>query len=120
MTDYTKLPEPELEIQYFDKNVLWIGASGASSFSEGETLAQGLVLEYDREGTAVGVVLTMSALNKLKEFLDQNITEHPGTHQTWNSSNLELIKMEGKHPTEYDAPTPPQLNAICSELALAG
>ena len=86
MTDYTKLPEPELEIQYFDKNVLWIGASGASSFSEGETLAQGLVLEYDREGTAVGVVLTRSALNKLKEFLDQNITEHPGTHQTWNSS----------------------------------
>ena len=50
MTDYKKSPEPELDIQYFDKNVLWIGASGASSFSEGETMAQGLILEYDSEG----------------------------------------------------------------------
>ena len=53
MTDYKKSPEPELKIQYFDKNVLWIGAAEVSSFSEGETLAQGLVLEYDNEGNAV-------------------------------------------------------------------
>ena len=69
MTDYKKSLEPELEIRYFDKNILWIGASGVSTFSEGETLAQGLILEYDREGTAVGVVLTRSALEKLKGFL---------------------------------------------------
>ena len=78
MTDYKKSAEPELEIQYFDKNVLWIGASGVSGFSEGETMAQGLILEYDSEGAAVGVVLTRSALNKLKDFLDHGGTEHLG------------------------------------------
>lgn len=75
MVDYKKSPEPELEIQLFDKNVLWIGAAGASAFSEGETMAQGLILEYDREGTAVGVVLTRSALDKLKDFLYPGSTE---------------------------------------------
>ena len=79
MTDYKKSPEPELEIQYFDKNVLWIGASGASSFSEGETMAQGLILEYDSDGNAVGVMLTRSAPDKLKEFLDPGTT---GIHKT--------------------------------------
>ena len=69
MTDYEKSLEPELDIQFFDKNVLWIGASGAIVFSEGETMAQGLILEYDQEGVAVGVVLTRSALNKLRDFL---------------------------------------------------
>ena len=75
MTDYRKSPEPELDIQYFDNNVLWIGASGASSFMEGETLAQGLILEFDHEGNAVGVMLTRSALDKLKDFLDPGSTE---------------------------------------------
>ena len=75
MTDYKKSTEPELEIQYFDKNVLWIGASGVPAFSEGETMAQGLILEYDREGNAVGVVLTRSALNRLKDFLNQSGAE---------------------------------------------
>ena len=75
MTDLRKSLEPELEIQHFDNNVLWIGASGVSAFSEGETLAQGLILEYDHEGNAVGVVLTRSALDKLKDFLD------PGTKE---------------------------------------
>lgn len=74
MTDYRKSPEPELDIKYFDKNVLWLGASGASSFSEGETVAQGLILEYDSEGNAVGVMLTRSALDKLKDFLDPGMT----------------------------------------------
>ncbi len=74
MTDYKKSPEPELEVQYFDKNVLWIGAAGVPSFSEGETMAQGLILEYDQEGNAVGVVLTRSALDKLRDFLDQSQT----------------------------------------------
>ena len=69
MADYRKSPEPELKIQYFDKNVLWIGAAGVSFFDEGETLAQGLVLEYDSERNAVGVVLTRSALDKLKDYL---------------------------------------------------
>ena len=69
MTDQSSLPEPELEIQYFEKNVLWIGASGVGAFSEGETMAQGLVLEYDREGIPVGVILTRSALESLKQFL---------------------------------------------------
>ena len=78
MTDYKKSPEPELDIQYFDKNVLWIGASGVSGFSEGETMAQGLILEFDSEDAAVGVVLTRSALNKLKDFLDHDSTEHFG------------------------------------------
>lgn len=78
MTDYKRSPEPELEIQYFDKNVLWIGASGASSFSEGETMARGLILEYDSEANAVGVVLTRSALDKLKNFLDPETT---GLHE---------------------------------------
>ena len=77
MTDYKKSLEPELEIQYFDKNVLWIGASGASAFSEGETLAKGLILEYDSEGNAVGVVLTRSALDKLKDFLYPGNAERP-------------------------------------------
>ena len=77
MTDYKKLLEPELEIQYFDKNVLWIGVSGVSAFSEGETLAQGLILEYDSEGNAVGVVLTRSALDKLKDFLYPGNPERP-------------------------------------------
>ena len=81
MTDYKKSPEPELEIQYFDKNVLWIGASGVSAFSEGETMAQGLILEYDREGAAVGVVLTRSALDKLKDFLYPDNVEHSVTPQ---------------------------------------
>ena len=81
MTDYKKLPEPELEIRYFDKNVLWIGASGVSGFSEGETMAQGLILEYDSEGAAVGVVLTRSALSKLREFLHHGSTEHLGSAQ---------------------------------------
>ena len=79
MTDYKKSPEPELDIQYFDKNVLWIGASGASSFSEGETVAQGLILEYDSEGNAVGVMLTRSALDKLRDFLDPGTTGLPET-----------------------------------------
>ncbi len=77
MADYQKSPEPEIEIQYFDQNVLWIGAAGVSVFSEGETMAQGLILEYDREGIAVGVVLTRSALNKLKDFLYPESVEHP-------------------------------------------
>lgn len=77
MTDYKKSLEPELEIQYFDKNVLWIGAAGVSAFSEGETMAQGLILEYDREGDAVGVVLTRSALDKLKDFLASESADHP-------------------------------------------
>ena len=81
MTDYKKSPEPELEIQYFDKNVLWIGAAGVPSFSEGETMAQGLVLEYDREGNAVGVVLTRSALERLRDFLDHGKTEYPASPQ---------------------------------------
>ena len=81
MTDYRKSLEPELEIQYFDNNVLWIGASGVSAFSEGETMAQGLILEYDREGDAVGVVLTRSALDKLRYFLDQGSNEQPETPQ---------------------------------------
>ncbi len=71
MTDYKNSPEPELEVQFFDNNVLWIGAAGNSAFSEGETLAQGLILEYDPEGNAVGVVLTRSALEKLRAFLAQ-------------------------------------------------
>ena len=79
MTDYKRSLEPELEIQFFDNNVLWIGASGVSGFSEGETMAQGLILEYDREGAAVGVVLTRSALDKLKRFLDQDSMEDLGT-----------------------------------------
>lgn len=79
MVDYRKSPEPELDIQYFDKNVLWIGASGASPFSEGETMAQGLILEYDSEGNAVGVMLTRSALDKLKDFLDPGTTGLHGT-----------------------------------------
>ena len=70
MNGCKKSLEPELEIQYFDENVLWIGACGVSTFSEGETMAQGLILEYDREGNAVGVVLTRSALNRLKDFLN--------------------------------------------------
>ena len=78
MAEYAKSPEPELEIRYFDNNVLWIGASGVSAFSEGETMAQGLILEYDREGDAVGVVLTRSALSKLKDFLHPDSKEHPG------------------------------------------
>ena len=69
MGDYSSLPEPELEIRYFDKNVLWIGVSGASAFSEGETMAQGVILEYDHDGLPVGVVLTRSALEKLRDFL---------------------------------------------------
>ena len=77
MTDLKKSLEPELEIQYFDKNVLWIGASGVSVFSEGETMARGLILEYDREGNAVGVVLTRSALNSLKDFLNQLSADRP-------------------------------------------
>ena len=81
MTDYRKSPEQELEIRYFDTNVLWIGASGVSAFSEGETMAQGLILEYDQDGNAVGVVLTRSALNRLKHFLDQCSAEHTGTAQ---------------------------------------
>ena len=76
MTDYNKSAEPELDIQYFDKNVLWIGAAGVPSFSEGETMAQGLILEYDQEGNAVGVVLTRSALDKLRDFLAQSQTEY--------------------------------------------
>lgn len=75
MTDQKRSLEPELEIQYFDKNVLWIGASGVPAFSEGETLAQGLILEYDAEGNAVGVVLTRSALEKLRQFLQQDSPE---------------------------------------------
>ena len=81
MIDSKSALEPELELQYFDKNVLWIGASGVSVFSEGETMAQGLILEYDREGTAVGVVLTRSALNSLKDFLNQSGAESPQTTQ---------------------------------------
>ena len=79
MVDYQKSPEPKLEIQYFDNNVLWIGASGVSHFSEGETMAQGLILEYDCEGNAVGVVLTRSALDKLRDFLDPGTA---GLHET--------------------------------------
>ena len=78
MTDYKKSLEPELEIQYFDDNILWIGASGVAAFSEGETMARGLILEYDREGTAVGVVLTRSALEKLKSFLHKDGTAASG------------------------------------------
>ena len=82
MTDYKKSPEPELEVQYFDKNVLWIGAAGVPSFSEGETMAQGLILEYDQEGNAVGVVLTRSALDKLRDFLDQSQTGYETAPQS--------------------------------------
>ena len=77
MTDYKKSLEPELEIQYFDKNVLWIGVSGVPAFSEGETVAKGLILEYDNEGNAVGVVLTRSALDKLRDFLYPGNSERP-------------------------------------------
>ncbi len=77
MSDNKTSTDPELEIQFFDKNVLWIGAAGVSAFSEGETMAQGLILEYDREGTAVGVVLTRSALEKLKSFLYPGSTDRP-------------------------------------------
>lgn len=79
MTDYRKLPEPELDIQFFDKNVLWIGVSGVSTFSEGETVAKGLIIEYDCDGNAVGVVLTRSALDKLKDFLYPEDAERPKT-----------------------------------------
>ena len=75
MTDYSKSPEPELKIQYFDENVLWIGASGVSAFSDGETLAKGVILEYDGEGTPVGVLFTRSALEKLKDFLSESAAE---------------------------------------------
>ncbi len=78
MADDSLLPEPELEIRFFDKNVLWIGASGASVFSEGETMAQGLILEYDHDGIPVGVVFTRSALDKLKDFLSPDGTEATG------------------------------------------
>ena len=78
MADYKNSPEPELEIEYFDTNVLWIGASGVSSFSEGETMAKGLILEYDQEGTPVGVVLTRSALNRLREFLHPKAAKTTG------------------------------------------
>ena len=44
-------------------------------------MAQGLILEYDREGDAVGVVLTRSALDKLRHFLDQGSKEQPETPQ---------------------------------------
>ncbi len=75
MNDYRKSPEPELEIQYSKTDVLWIGASGVSAFSEGETMAQGLILEYDREGIPVGVVLTRSALESLRQFLNRENEE---------------------------------------------
>ncbi len=75
MTDYQKSSEPELGICYFDNNVLWIGASGVLAFSEGETMAQGIILEYDREGPPSGVVLTKSALNRLKDFFYPGRTE---------------------------------------------
>ena len=78
MNDYRKSPEPELEIQYFETNVLWIGASGVSAFSEGETMARGLILEYDHDGIPVGVVLTRSALEKLKDFLAPASTDATG------------------------------------------
>ena len=78
MADDSLLPEPELEIRFFDKNVLWIGASGASVFREGETMAQGLILEYDHDGIPVGVVFTRSALDKLKDFLSSDGTETTG------------------------------------------
>lgn len=81
MTDLSKSLEPDLEIQYFDNNVLWIGASGVSAFSEAETMAKGLILEYDREGAAVGVVLTRSALDKLRLFLKQGSMVDPETSQ---------------------------------------
>ena len=81
MTDLSKSLEPDLEIQYFDDNVLWIGASGVSAFSEAETMAKGLILEYDREGAAVGVVLTRSALDKLRLFLKQGSMVDPETSQ---------------------------------------
>ena len=42
-------------------------------------MAQGLILEYDGEGNAVGVMLTRSALDKLKDFLDPGTT---GLHKT--------------------------------------
>ena len=78
MADHSLSPEPELEIRYFDKNVLWIGASGASVFSEGETVAQGLILEYDHDGIPVGVVFTRSALEKLRDFLSPENGEATG------------------------------------------
>ena len=81
MTDLSKSLEPDLEIQYFDDNVLCIGASGVSAFSEAETMAKGLILEYDREGAAVGVVLTRSALDKLRHFLKQGSMVDPETSQ---------------------------------------
>ena len=81
MTGLSKSLEPDLEIQYFDNNVLWIGASGVSAFSEAETMAKGLILEYDREGAAVGVVLTRSALDKLRLFLEQGSMIDPETSE---------------------------------------
>jgi hypothetical protein len=81
MDSYKSSSEPELDIRYFDKNVLWIGVTGAPSFSEGETMAQGLILKYDRDGTAVGVVLTRSALDRLKDFLYPGNAEAPPIHQ---------------------------------------
>ena len=81
MDSFRNSSEAELDIRYFDKNVLWIGATGASSFSKGETMAQGLILEYDREGTSVGVLLTKSALDKLKDFLYPENAESPPTHR---------------------------------------
>jgi len=90
MTDYKNLPEPELEIQYFDKNVLWIGAAGVPSFSEGETMAQGLILEYDHDGDAVGVALTQSALNKLRDFLYPGNADGPETRQKENKISNSL------------------------------
>ena len=37
-------------------------------------MARGLILEYDHDGIPVGVVLTRSALEKLKDFLSPNNT----------------------------------------------
>ena len=56
---------------------------GVSHFSEGETLAQGLILEYDPDGNAVGVVLTRSALERLRNFLDDEhvkFAKAPNSH----------------------------------------
>ena len=78
MLDPNTSTEPELKIQYFDTNVLWIGATGVSAFSEGETMAQGLILEYDHDGIPVGVILTRSALEKLKAFLTPDSTDANG------------------------------------------
>ena len=87
MSEHKKSSEPKLDVQLFDTNVLWIGAAGVSHFSEGETLAQGLILEYDPDGNAVGVVLTRSALETLKDFFSNEHTKLVKTPESHKERN---------------------------------